>query len=224
VSDLPERLARLEREVATLRQPNYYPAVARKRDDELSSGIDRAGKQWVGIPIPPDVSVYQPLDATLTALAGVTFGANQSVYATAADTFAVFDLSAFGRTLVDDADAATARATLGLGTIATQAANNVAITGGSISGITDLAVADGGTGASDAAGARTNLGAAASVHAATHLPGAADQVFQGSDAYTITGDTTTRAFDPTAVTLPQLGDVVATLLRDLGLNRMPRVS
>ena len=50
-----------------------------------------------------------------------------------------------------------ARTNLGLGTIATQAANNVAITGGSISGITDLAVADGGTGASNAAGARTNL-------------------------------------------------------------------
>ena len=46
----------------------------------------------------------------------------------------------------------------GLGTIATQAANNISITGGSITGITDLAVADGGTGASTASGARTNLG------------------------------------------------------------------
>jgi hypothetical protein len=46
----------------------------------------------------------------------------------------------------------------GLGTIATQAASNVSITGGSITGITDLSVADGGTGASNASGARTNLG------------------------------------------------------------------
>lgn len=54
--------------------------------------------------------------------------------------------------------AAGARTNLGLGNIATQNANGVAITGGSITGIVDLAVADGGTGASDAAGARTNLG------------------------------------------------------------------
>ena len=53
---------------------------------------------------------------------------------------------------------ATARTSLGLGSIATQASSNVSITGGSIAGITDLAVADGGTGASNASGARTNLG------------------------------------------------------------------
>jgi len=37
--------------------------------------------------------------------------------------------------------------------------SNITITGGSISGITDLAIADGGTGASTASGALTNLGA-----------------------------------------------------------------
>lgn len=63
-----------------------------------------------------------------------------------------------GRALLDDADAAAQRTTLGLGTIATQSSSSVSISGGSISGITDLAVADGGTGASDATGARTNLG------------------------------------------------------------------
>lgn len=55
-------------------------------------------------------------------------------------------------------NASAARTNLGLGTIATQSANSVAITGGSISGITDLAVVDGGTGASTASAARTNLG------------------------------------------------------------------
>ena len=61
--------------------------------------------------------------------------------------------------------AAGARTNLGLasgatttvGTMAVQNANAVTITGGSITGIFDLAVADGGTGANTAAGARTNL-------------------------------------------------------------------
>ena len=74
-------------------------------------------------------------------------------------------LTAAGRALIDDVDAAAQRTTLGLGTIATQSASAVAITGGTITGgtitgITDLAVADGGTGASDAGTARTNLGLA----------------------------------------------------------------
>ncbi len=55
----------------------------------------------------------------------------------------------------------SARSNLGLGSIATQAASSVTISGGSIAGITDLAITDGGTGASDAATARANLGALA---------------------------------------------------------------
>jgi len=44
------------------------------------------------------------------------------------------------------------------GTMASQNASAVTITGGSVTGITDIAVADGGTGSSTASGARTNLG------------------------------------------------------------------
>lgn len=59
--------------------------------------------------------------------------------------------------LNDVANAATSRTNLGLGTMAQQNANAVAITGGSIAGITDLAVADGGTGAGTALAAFNNL-------------------------------------------------------------------
>lgn len=45
---------------------------------------------------------------------------------------------------------ATARTSLGLGSIATQDSNSVSITGGSVTGITDITVVDGGTGRSSA--------------------------------------------------------------------------
>ncbi|MDK9716752.1 MAG: hypothetical protein OEL57_02450, partial [Trichlorobacter sp.] len=60
----------------------------------------------------------QPLDATLTSLAAMATAANQLIYATGSDTFGTTALTAFARTLLDDADAATARATLGLGAAA----------------------------------------------------------------------------------------------------------
>src|SRR3990167_8264372 len=53
--------------------------------------------------------------------------------------------------------AADSRNDLGLGTIATQAASNVSITGGSVTGITDITIADGGTGASTVKQAQINL-------------------------------------------------------------------
>jgi hypothetical protein len=48
------------------------------------------------------------------------------------------DITTAGKALLDDVDASAQRTTLGLGTIATQAANNVTITGGSVTGLTDL--------------------------------------------------------------------------------------
>lgn len=76
----------------------------------------------------------QPVDATLTALAGVATAADSLIYATGVDTFATTTLSAFARTLLDDGDATIARTTLGLGTAATSNLSNMVITGGSING------------------------------------------------------------------------------------------
>ena len=57
---------------------------------------------------------YQPLDASLTALAGVTTGANKLTYATAADTFTTTGFTAAARTVLDDATTGDMRTTLGL--------------------------------------------------------------------------------------------------------------
>ena len=54
--------------------------------------------------------------------------------------------------------APTARTNLGLGSISTQNANAVTITGGTITGVDPIAVVSGGTGAGDAITARNNLG------------------------------------------------------------------
>ena len=53
------------------------------------------------------------VDPTLSGIAALTPTANQIIYATGADTFATTGLTAFIRTLLDDADAATALTTLG---------------------------------------------------------------------------------------------------------------
>ncbi len=57
---------------------------------------------------------FQPLDAALTSISGLTTAANKMIYTTASDTYAVTDLTAAGRDLLDDADAAAQRTTLGL--------------------------------------------------------------------------------------------------------------
>ena len=65
------------------------------------------------VPVASDFA-FQPLDATLTAVGGLTITADTIVYGTGSDTVALTTLTSFARTLLDDADAAAARSTLGI--------------------------------------------------------------------------------------------------------------
>lgn len=64
------------------------------------------------------------ISAPLTSIDGLTTAANEMLYTTAADTYATTPLTAFARTLLDDANAATMRTTLGLGTAAVKDATD----------------------------------------------------------------------------------------------------
>lgn len=76
-----------------------------------------AARATLGVTIGTNVQAY---DALLQSIAGLTTSANQLIYLTGTDTAAVATITSYGRSLIDDADAAAARSTLGLGTAATR--------------------------------------------------------------------------------------------------------
>jgi hypothetical protein len=98
-----------------------------------------------------DLSTNRTISLADTTVSAASYGSASQV--------ATFTVDAQGRlTSASNTSIAIANtAVSGLGTMSTQNANNVSISGGSITGITDLAIADGGTGASSASGARVNL-------------------------------------------------------------------
>jgi len=119
-----------------------FTAAGRNLIDDADASAQRT---TLGLAIGSDVQAY---DVELAAIAGLTSASNALPYFTGSGTASVTTITGAGRDLLDDADASAMRTTLGLGTISTQASSSVSITGGSITGITDLALADGGTGAS----------------------------------------------------------------------------
>jgi len=72
-----------------------------------------AARTNLGVAIGSDVQAY---DAGLLSIAGLTTAANKMIYTTAADTYAVADLTSVARDLLGDTTVADQRATLGLGT------------------------------------------------------------------------------------------------------------
>lgn len=104
-------------------------AAGRALIDDASAGDQRT---TLGLVIGTDVQAF---DATLLSIAALGSAANKMLYTTGVDTWAEADITAAGRALLDDAAASDQRTTLGLGTMATQNANAVAIAGGTLAGI-----------------------------------------------------------------------------------------
>ncbi len=86
-------------------------------DGGTGASTAAAARQNLGVEIGVDIQAY---DAGLQSISGLTTAANQGIYLTGSDTYAVYTFTAAGRALLDDADAAAQRTTLGLGTLATQ--------------------------------------------------------------------------------------------------------
>ena len=83
---------------------------------------------------------FQPIDAGLTSISGLTTSADKMIYTTASDTYAVADLTSAGRALLDDADAAAQRTTLGLGTAATSASSDFLASTAGINDLSDVTI------------------------------------------------------------------------------------
>ncbi|WP_376742371.1 hypothetical protein [Ensifer canadensis] len=70
-----------------------------------------AARTALGVEIGTNVQAY---DAGLASIAGLTTAANQMIYTTASDAYATTALTAFGRSILDDANASAVLTTLGV--------------------------------------------------------------------------------------------------------------
>jgi hypothetical protein len=90
-------------------------------------------RQNLGVEIGVNVQAYH---VHLQQLSALTSAADRLAYFDGTNSMATTGLTAYMRTLLDDATAGGARSTLGLGDMAVQNKNNVNIDGGTIDGIT----------------------------------------------------------------------------------------
>ncbi len=121
--------------------------------DDANSSVARA---TLGVTIGTNVQAY---DAGLQSISSLGTTGNRFLYTTNTNIYTESYISPQAIELLANNDVGGyIIAATGGGSMASQNSDSVAITGGSVTGITDIAIADGGTGSSTAAGARTNLG------------------------------------------------------------------
>ena len=85
-------------------------------------------------------NTYQPVDAELTALAGVTAAADALPYFTSSSAAATTTLTSFARTLLDDVNVATMQSTLGLAAANSPTFTDLTLTGAlTVTGLTTIA-------------------------------------------------------------------------------------
>lgn len=183
-----------------------------------------------GITTPSTTFALVNTTATTVNLAGaataVNIGAATGTATVANTTLAAKAITASTTLNVTGASTLTGAVTATAGVTGPLTSSSATITGGTITGITDLAVADGGTGASTAANARTNLSAASSgansdITSITGLTTALTVLQGGTGVTTSTGSgNVVLSTSPTLVT-PLLGTPtsgVATNLTGLPIS------
>lgn len=89
------------------------------------TGLSKSGNT-LNVNIGSDVQAY---DAGLTSIAGLTTAANKMIYTSASDTYAVTDLTAAARTVLDDSTVSDMRTTLGVDPAGTDNSTNVTLAG-----------------------------------------------------------------------------------------------
>ena len=123
----------------------------------------------------------QPLDAELTAIAGLTSAADKGIQFTGSETAGTFDLTSFAKTILDDADEATFKATVNL-EIGTDVQDYDADLDDLAGGITGLVKGAGDGSGYEAAVADSDYAAAS--HSSRHNDGGADEIDRFTEGIT----------------------------------------